>query len=228
VLGSALLVIFSALGSFDRSAIERNRSVESTHDWSVAVDADHLAEIRNAVGRYSDGGITHLVLEVLAYPLDEAASGTTDRVQVTLHADGSISIEDNGRGTATRYDDAGNPTVKPIMATRDLRFFGVADAPLLPDGRVRSGISVVAAMSEWLTHTNRRAGGRGWVQRYERGLPEGPRTEIASGNTTGTTVHFRPDTTVFGPERPSVQSLRALCSGFTTTATVKIHEATGV
>jgi topoisomerase-4 subunit B len=174
---------------------------ESTHDWSVGVDADHLAAIRNAAGRYSEGGITHLVLEVLAYPLDEAASGTTDRVQVTLHADGSISVEDNGRGTATRYDDAGNPTVKPIMATRDLRFFGVADAPLLPDGRVRSGISVVAAMSEWLTHTNRRAGGRGWVQRYERGLPQGPRTEVASGNTTGTIVHFRPDTT--GPASTS-------------------------
>jgi topoisomerase-4 subunit B len=202
--------------------------VESTHDWSVAVDADHLGEIRNAAGRFSEGGITHLVLEVLAYPLDEAASGTTDRVRVTLHADGSISVEDNGRGTATRYDDAGNPTVKPIMATRDLRFFGVADAPLLPDGRVRSGISVVAAMSEWLTHTNRRAGGRGWVQRYERGVPQGPRTEIASGILTGTTVHFRPDTTVFGPERPSVQSLRALCSGVTTTATVEIHDLTGI
>jgi DNA gyrase subunit B len=149
-------------------------------------------------------------------------------VQVTLYADGSISVEDNGRGTATRYDGAGNPTVKPIMATRDLRFFGVADAPLLPDGRVRSGISVVAAMSEWLTHTNRRGGGRGWVQRYERGLPQGPRTEIASGNKTGTIVHFRPDRTVFGPEGPSVQSLRALCSGFTTTVSVEIHEVTGI
>jgi DNA gyrase subunit B len=202
--------------------------LESTHDWSVAVDADHLAEIWNADGRYSEGGITHLVLEVLAYPLDEAASGTTDRVRVTLHADGSISVEDNGRGTATWYDDAGNPKVKPIMATRDLRFFGVADVPVLPDGRVRSGISVVAAMSEWLTHTNRRAGGRGWAQRYERGLPKGPRIEIASGNTTGTTVHFRPDRTVFGAERPSVESLRAQCSGFTTTATVEIHEVTGI
>jgi hypothetical protein len=52
--------------------------------------------------------------------------------------------------------------------------------------------------------------------------------EIASGNTTGTTVHFRPDTTVFGPARPSVQSLRALCSGLATTATVEIHELTGI
>ena len=55
-----------------------------------------------------EGGIPHLVLGVLAYPLDEAASGTTDLVRVTLHADDSISVEDNGRRTATRYDDAGN------------------------------------------------------------------------------------------------------------------------
>ena len=176
-------------------------------------NTEHVLEIRNGVKRFSEGGITHLVLEVLAYPVDEAIAGTTDRVRVTLHADGSISVEDNGRGTMVRYSDAGAPMVKPIMATPDLRFFGVVDAPLLPDGRVRSGMSVVAAMSEWLIHTNRRDG-RGWVQRYARGLPQGPLTEVAGDEATGTSVCFRPDATVFGREAASAPSLLAVCAGF--------------
>jgi topoisomerase-4 subunit B len=199
----------------------QSKPLVTTHDWSAEVDVGHLAEIRADSERFSRGGITHLVLEVLAYSLDEAVFGTTDRVQVWLYADGSVSVEDNGRGTAVHHDDAGTPMVKPIMATRDLRFFGVADAPVLPDGLARSGMSVVAAMSEWLTHTNRRENGA-WARRYERGLPHGPLTEIERGDSTGTSVHFRPDSTVFGHERLSAQVLKSLCSGFTTSADIEI------
>ena len=199
----------------------QNKPRVTTHDWSAEADAVHIAGIRADSERFSQGGITHLVLEVLAYALDEAIFGTTDRVQVRLHADGSISVEDNGRGTAVYHDDAGIPMVKPIMATRDLRFFDVADAPVLPDGLVRSGMSVVAAMSEWLTHTNRRENGS-WVRRYDRGLPQGALTEIERGDSTGTSVHFRPDTTVFGHEMLSAQALRSLCSSFATSAEIEV------
>lgn len=199
--------------------------LRTTHDWSTVADPEHIAAIRRDIERFAAGGVLHLLLEVLAYPLDEAAEGHTDRVRVMLHPDGSISVEDNGRGTDTRYDEAGRPVVKPIMATRDLRFFGIADAPLLPDGRARSGISVVAAMSEWLTHTNRRAGGRGWVQRYERGALRGSLTELASGNATGTVVRFRPDPDVFGAETLSVESVRAACSGFETSVEIEVRSA---
>ena len=65
-----------------------------------------------------------------------------------------------------------------------LRFFDSPGAQLLPDGHPRRGISVVAALSEWLVHANRRQDGA-WTQRYEHGIP-----------VTGTTVHFRPDETV--------------------------------
>ena len=54
------------------------------------------------------------------------------------------------------------------------------------------GISVVAALSEWLIHTNRRAGGS-WTQRYEQGVPTSDLTPVADDGTTGTTVHFQPD-----------------------------------
>jgi len=166
--------------------------VGATHSWSSPVDTDHLDEIRRKAGEFGSAGPLRLVLEVLAYPVDEAVDGSTTRIRVVLHADGSVSVADDGRGTETRVDDDGVARVKPIMATRDLRFYGRDDAPLLPDGSSRAGISVVAALSEWVVHTNRRAEG-GWSQRFERGRPRGVLEAVSGQASTGTVVHFRPD-----------------------------------
>jgi len=84
---------------------------------------------------------------------------------------------------------------KPVLATRDLRFFDDPDAETLPDGHARRGMSVVAALSEWVIHTNRRAGGS-WSQRYEHGVPMTDLTPVADDGTTGTTVHFQPDSAI--------------------------------
>lgn len=166
--------------------------VNTTHDWAASVDREHLNAIRADSDRYAPGGVLHLVLEVLAYPDDEAESlGQRGHCSVRLHEDGSISIADNGRGTDTRVDEHGNVVKKPIMATKDLRFFEDPAAQLLPDGHPRRGMSVVAALSEWLVHTNRRANGS-WTQRYEQGIPVTDLEPIAADGTTGTTVRFRP------------------------------------
>jgi DNA gyrase subunit B len=137
--------------------------------------------------------VEHLILEVLAYAADEAESaGGSGRGIVTLHVDGSVSVADDGRGTDTRVDSAGRVIRKPVMGTKDLRFFDDPDAETLPDGHARRGISVVAALSQWLIHTNRRTGGS-WTQRYEHGVPTTDLTPVADDGTTGTTVHFHPD-----------------------------------
>lgn len=200
----------------------------SSHDWSTAVDGRHLRAIRTAAPRFSRGGIPHLVLEVVAYAVDEALHGTTSRIWVTVHGDRSISVGDDGRGTQVRYDETGRATVKPIMSTRDLRFFEVEGAPVLPDGHPRCGISVVSALSTWLTHTNRRDG-RGWRQRYEHGLPVGSLVEVPGGEESGTTVRFRPDPAVFGADDVSAVSLRAACAPFASTVDLDVideHPAT--
>ncbi|MEU8838047.1 ATP-binding protein [Streptomyces roseus] len=169
----------------------------TTHDWTRSVDADHLAGIRRDQAAFAPGGLRHLLLEVLAYAADEAeCSAGAGRCTVTLHPDGSVSVADEGRGTDTRLDDRGRPVKKPVMATKDLRFFDHPGAQVLPDGHPRRGMSVVAALSDWLVHTNRRAGGA-WVQRYEYGVPSTGLTPIAGDGTTGTTVHFSPS----GPVR---------------------------
>lgn len=165
----------------------------TTHDWAVAVDGSHLDAIRAAPGTYAPGGLRHLVLEVLAYANDEAeALGRRGQALVTVQIDGSVSVADDGRGTDTRRDANGHVIRKPIMATKDLRFFDPEHGIMLPDRAPRRGISVVAALSQWLVHTNRRQDGA-WTQRYEHGLPITDLMPIECQNDTGTTVHFLPD-----------------------------------
>ncbi len=73
--------------------------MNTTHDWSGVVDVDHLARIRQGPSDFAPGGPWHLVLEVLAYAADEAASKGRGRCVVVLHPDGSLSVRDDGRGT---------------------------------------------------------------------------------------------------------------------------------
>ncbi|MFE5588456.1 ATP-binding protein [Kitasatospora sp. NPDC056531] len=184
----------------------------TTHDWAAAVDAEHLAGIRRDAGGFTPGGAEHLVLEVLAYAADEAASRGAGRCVVTLHADGSVSVRDDGRGTDTRVDERGEVVKKPVMATKDLRFFdspenssegstdGSPEAERLPNGRLRRGMSVVAALSTRLLHTNRRHNGA-WTQRYEHGIPVTGLDPIEHDGTTGTCVTFLPDASLV-PQSP--------------------------
>ncbi|MFJ7587603.1 ATP-binding protein [Streptomyces sp. NPDC097617] len=170
----------------------RDSWVNTTHDWAGTVDADHLGRIRKEPAEFAPGGPRHLVLEIVAYAADEAASRGGGRCEITLHADGSVSVKDDGRGTDTRFDEHGRVVKKPVMATKDLRFFDSPDAERLPDGHPRRGMSVVAALSEWLIHTNRRLNGS-WSQRYERGAPVTGLEPVESDGTTGTCVRFLPD-----------------------------------
>ncbi|MGO4661569.1 ATP-binding protein [Terrabacter sp. 2TAF16] len=192
----------------------------TTHDWSRAVDPDHLDEIRTNAGAFAAGGPLKLVLEVLAYPVDEAVEGRTTRIRVVLHADGSVSVADDGRGTETRVDEDGVARVKPIMATKDLRFYGRDDAPLLPDGSPRAGISVVAALSEWVVHTNRRAEG-GWSQSFEHGLPQGVLEAVPGQASTGTVVQFRPDPALV-PGSLTADEVRAAAQAYTAAVPIEV------
>jgi topoisomerase IV subunit B len=176
----------------------------TTHDWASAVDAEHLAEVRRDPPRYAPS-VGHLVLEVLAYAAEEAEAVGPGRAVVTLRPDGSVSVADDGRGTDTRYDDRGQPVRKPVIATKDLRFFDHPTAEVLPDGRPRRGMSVVAALSDWVVHTNRRRDG-GWSQRYDHGVPV---TDLVPVDPDGTTVHFLPDRTLVGSAPVATADLEA-------------------
>ncbi|OZM72009.1 ATP-binding protein [Amycolatopsis antarctica] len=201
----------------------REPGQDTTHDWAADVDIEHLDGIGRSPAVYAPGGVDHLILEVLAYAAEEAECGPGGRCVVVLHPDGSVSVADDGRGTETRAG-AGGPVVrKPVMATRDLRFFGVPGREVLPDGHPRRGMSVVAALSEWLVHTNRRQDGA-WTQRYERGIPVTGLLPVPGDGTTGTTVRFRPAGVLLAPGRYS-PAVRERLAGFWPQLTVVIEDA---
>lgn len=198
----------------------------TTHDWARTVDTEHLAQVRRAPDVFAAGGATHLILEVLAYAADEAEwTGAIGRCRVTLHADGSVSVADNGRGTDTRHDAEDEPIKKPIMATKDLRFFDAPDAQQLPDGHPRRGMSAVAALSPWLVHTNRRRNGA-WTQRFEHGVPVTGLVPIPDQHTTGTTVHFLPADSVRSMQEVSPSVLRRATASWPQLAVEVIDERT--
>jgi len=187
------------------------------------VDTDHLATIRSTPAEFAPGGVTHLILEVIAYAADEAHSIGTGRCEVTLYGDSSVSVADHGRGTDTRFDDQGHVVRKPVMATKDLRYFDHPDAERLPDGHPRRGMSVVAALSEWLVHTNRRSNGS-WSQRYEHGVPSTDLIALPGDKTTGTTVHFQPDPAIRRDDPVSAAEVTRLCRAAWPHLTVVIRD----
>lgn len=189
--------------------MERKLWTVTTHDWTVDVDAAHLAGARREAEALGDDLAVHLVLEILAYADDEAKSlGRTG--QVSIHVRGSeIEVADDGRGTDTRRDERGRPVRKPVMATKDVRFFDDDEAPLLPDGLPRRGMSVVAAVSPLLLHENWRAEGS-WSQAYVHGVPQDELHEGPSAGRTGTTVTLR----LPSSGAADVERLRTLAGGF--------------
>jgi topoisomerase-4 subunit B len=156
------------------------------------------------------GGLRHLVLEVLAYAQDEAAAtGRRGTVTVAHHSDGSITVDDDGRGTDTRTDDQGHIIRKPVMATADVRYAHPTTAPLLPDRLPRRGMSSVAALSFVLVHENHRADGA-WSQTYRHGIPDDDLERIGPRGHSGTVVTFRAD--IGGPDRLTGADLTAFPS----------------
>jgi DNA gyrase subunit B len=179
---------------------ERATWTVTTHDWSTDLDREHLDAIRSRPESYAAGGRRHLVLEVLAYADEEAESiGRVGHAVVTTHADGSVTVADDGRGTDTRTDEQGRVIRKPVMATRDVRFFDVPDAPRLPDGLPRRGMSTVSALCPVLVHENHRATGA-WSQTYRHGIPDGELRAVPAARSSGTSVTFRPGVEVVGPD----------------------------
>jgi len=80
-------------------------------------------------------------------------------------------------------------TRKPVITTKDLRFFDAPERVYLPDGEPHRGMAVVAALSRWLIHTNRRQDGA-WTQRYQYGIPSSDLVPLPPTASTGTTIQF--------------------------------------
>ncbi|MHC4373175.1 MAG: DNA topoisomerase (ATP-hydrolyzing) subunit B [Planctomycetota bacterium] len=149
------------------------------------------------IGNRQEGGLHHLVYEVLDNAIDEALAGRCDRILVHIHMDGSCSVEDNGSGIPVdMHEDAGKSALEVVLTT--LHAGGKFDdkAYKVSGGLHGVGVSVVNALSERLEADVWREGVHYHFE-CERGNAKGPVREIGETKKQGTRITFYPDEEVF-------------------------------
>lgn len=149
------------------------------------------------IGDTFDRGYHHLVYEILDNSVDEALAGYCNRVEITLHIDGSVTVADNGRGIPTDIHPSEGVSAVEVVLTK-LHAGGKFEksAYKVSGGLHGVGVSVVNALSEWLK-VQVRKGGKLHEIEFRKGIPLGRLKEVGSAEGTGTTVSFYPDHTIF-------------------------------
>jgi len=160
------------------------------------------------IGDRGIGGLHHLVYEVLDNSIDEAMGGYCTDIIVRIHADGTCSVEDNGRGIPVEmHKEVGVSALEVVLTTLHAGGKFDSDSYKVSGGLHGVGVSVVNALSEWLEADVYRDG-----QHYhfecERGKGRRPMEVIGPTTKRGTKITFRPDDQIFGDLEFAYDTLR--------------------
>lgn len=160
------------------------------------------------IGDIGAGGLHHLVYEVVDNSIDEAMAGFCQNINVTIHIDNSITVDDDGRGIPVdKHKTEKKPAVEVVLTTLhaggkfDHRTYKVSG------GLHGVGVSVVNGLSEWLEVQVRRDG-KIHQQKYEKGKTVSKLTAIGKSKKSGTKITFKPDEEIFTHTEYSFDILR--------------------
>lgn len=159
------------------------------------------------IGSTDSRGLHHLVYEIVDNSVDEALAGFGNEIKVTIHKDNSISVHDDGRGMPTGMHKMGKPTPEVILTVLHAGGKFGQGGYSTSGGLHGVGASVVNALSEWLEVTINRDGFV-FKQRFEDGgKPVTTLEKVGTTKKTGTTIHFKPDKTIFNTTTYNFETL---------------------
>ena len=151
------------------------------------------------IGTTSGRGLHHLIYEIVDNSIDEAMAGVCNEITVTFHPDGSVSVQDNGRGIPSGINaDTGTPTLEVVFTVLHAGGKFGGGGYKFSGGLHGVGASVVNALSEWTEVINRHDG-KVYSERFERGEVTRPFAEIGTCDPAehGLYVRFMPDAEIF-------------------------------